>query len=78
VLHLSSQSELRKATMDSVVIPEEVKKEIRSILLSKIGGVRLSDFQKDFSRYIGHPLDLKALKLNRLAELIALIPDVAV
>ena len=64
--------------MGCVAVPEEVKKEIRSILLSKIGGVKLGDFQKDFTRLIGHPLNLKALKLTRLSSLIEAIPDVAV
>ena len=62
----------------SIVVPEDVKKEIRSILLSKIGGVRLGDFQKDFKRLIGHPLNLRALKLTNLSSLIEAIPDVAV
>ena len=64
--------------MDRVVVPEEVKKEIRSILLSKVGGVRQANFQKDFAHFMGHPLNLKALKMNRLSDLIEAIPDVAV
>ena len=61
----------------SVEVPEYLQKEIRAVLLSKIGGVPLSELRKDYKKLIGHDLDYSSLGFRSLKQLLLSIPDVA-
>ena len=59
------------------VVPDMVKKEIRSVLLSKIGGVPLQQFSSDFTKLVGHRLEWKSFGFQSVTQLLEAIPDVA-
>ncbi|KAK2157072.1 hypothetical protein LSH36_199g00004 [Paralvinella palmiformis] len=58
-------------------VPEHLQKEIRAVLLSKIGGVQLSDLQKDYRQLLCHSLDYRSLGFKNLKQFLLSIPDAA-
>lgn len=66
-------------TMTSVKprVPEQLKREIRAVLLSKIGGVPLTQLPKDYSKLTCQRIPWQRFGFNNLEELLAAIPDVA-
>ena len=58
-------------------VPEELKKEIRSVLLSKVGGVEVNRFIRDFRALVCKPILYRSLGFQNLTELFQSIPEVA-
>ena len=57
-------------------IPDVVLSDIRSTLLSRNMGVRLIDFNNDYQRLVGRPLEFRKYNFNSLTHLLESIPDV--
>ena len=57
-------------------VPDHIKKNVRAVLLSKVGGILVSDFCKDYKSLLREQLNLKQLGFNNLNELIKALPDV--
>jgi hypothetical protein len=57
-------------------IPESVKVEIRSVLLSKVGGIRINLFPKEFRDLTHRELNYKQYGFTHLAEFFTSMPDV--
>ena len=57
-------------------IPDRVKKNVRAVLLSKQGGVLVSNFTKDYKALLQEPLHFKDLGFTTIKEFIDAIPDV--
>ena len=60
-----------------MAVPDDMKTKIRSVLLSKIGGCRFFDLNRDYKNLIGEPIHFKKLGFSSLEELVKSIPDVA-
>ena len=58
-------------------ISEELKKNLRAVLLSKVGGVELHRIAADYRTYIGHPLPYRHYGFQDVQSLLQAIPDVA-
>ncbi|XP_030832419.1 uncharacterized protein LOC100892920 isoform X2 [Strongylocentrotus purpuratus] len=56
-------------------IPEEIKKSVRAVLLSKIGGVPLESFSSDFKKLAGYPLRFNKLGFPTLRQFLEAMPD---
>ncbi|KAK3098354.1 hypothetical protein FSP39_018711 [Pinctada imbricata] len=57
-------------------VPDNIKKNVRAVLLSKQGGVLVSDFTKDYKSLLKEQLRFKDLGFSTLKELIDAIPEV--
>ncbi|OWF53967.1 Polyadenylate-binding protein, cytoplasmic and nuclear [Mizuhopecten yessoensis] len=57
-------------------VPGEVKKNVRSVLLSKIGGVLVSEFGKDYKSLLQKPLHFKNWGFQSMTDFIKAMPDV--
>ena len=57
-------------------VPALVKKNVRSVLLSKDGGVLVSQFARDYKGLLNEQLRFKDLGFNNMNEFIKAIPDV--
>ncbi|XP_005091642.2 uncharacterized protein LOC101850625 [Aplysia californica] len=60
-----------------MMIPEEVKKNVRAVLLSRTGGVPLNQFLYDYQKLLCEPLMFKPLGFSSLHKFMEAIPDVA-
>ena len=60
---------------ESSRIPEDIKKRVRAVLLSKIGGVPLQAFPSDYKKLEGKPLHYKELGFKTLRECLEAMPD---
>ena len=58
-------------------VPEEIKRNVRSVLLSKVGGVQMNMFLKDYKSLVLEQLDYRALGFQRLQEFFSSIPEIA-
>lgn len=58
-------------------IPESLKNNIRAILLSRSGGISLSEFVSDYCDYHGEPPRFRDFGFSSLQEFLKLLPDVA-
>ena len=59
------------------MVPEEIKKNLRSVLLSQSGGVPLNALINDYKKLVGKHLDVRGLGFPNLPALLNSIPDVA-
>ena len=58
-------------------VPPEIKKNVRAVLLSMIGGVSLEKFQSDYRTLVaGQPLDPPRLGFCSLLDFLKAMPDV--
>lgn len=57
-------------------IPDHIKKNARAVLLSKVGGILVSDFCKDYKSLLREQLNYKQLKYNNINDFIKAMPDV--
>ncbi|XP_062575711.1 uncharacterized protein LOC134237599 [Saccostrea cucullata] len=62
--------------MPVTTVPDQVKKNIRAVLLSKVGGVLVSDLIKDYKSLLKEPLRFKDLGFSSIKEFVDAIPDV--
>ena len=58
-------------------VPEEIKKLIRSVLLSVVGGIKVSDVPRQYKLITNENLNWTSLGYKNLIELLREIPDVA-
>jgi hypothetical protein len=58
-------------------VPDDLQKEIRSVLLSKVGGVEVSKFIRDYRALVGQRLEYRSLGFKNIEELFQSIPKVA-
>ena len=63
--------------MSSVLITEDVKKNIRSVLCSKAGGVDLPRISADYLQYVREPLLYQQYGFRNVESFLQAIPDVA-
>eukprot|EP00058_Branchiostoma_floridae_P004055 XP_002589543.1 hypothetical protein BRAFLDRAFT_232620 [Branchiostoma floridae] len=62
--------------MEKSLVPDEVKKFIRAVLLSEQGGVPVRRLCMDYRNLIGHVLDWRGLGFTRLEDFVKAMPDV--
>ncbi|XP_071115796.1 uncharacterized protein [Haliotis cracherodii] len=58
-------------------IPEDVKKNVRAVLLSKIGGVLVSDFRKDYRNLTNKKLFIENYGFDNYKDFVEAIPEYA-
>ncbi|XP_046545662.1 uncharacterized protein LOC124255787 isoform X2 [Haliotis rubra] len=64
--------------MSSSGIPDDVKKNVRAVLLSKTGGgVLVSDFKKDYRRLINSKIFIEHYGFNNIKDFVEAIPEYA-
>ena len=59
------------------MLTDEIKKDIRSVLLSRVGGVPIAEFSKDYKKLVGSFLTPRHFGFSDLMSLLESIPDVA-
>ncbi|KAK7492560.1 hypothetical protein BaRGS_00016226 [Batillaria attramentaria] len=59
------------------VVPEGLKNSVRAVLLSKLGGVLMTQFLSDFEELVKEPLNFKRLGFETLEAFLRAIPDTA-
>lgn len=57
-------------------VPEETKKNVRSVLISNPKGVRLPYFERDYRSLLGHGVPWRKHGYTSLASFMAALPDV--
>lgn len=57
-------------------VPDNVKRNVRAVLLSKVGGVLVSDLVKDYKSLLKEPLRFKDLGFSSIKEFVDAMPDV--
>lgn len=57
-------------------VPDNVKRNVRAVLLSKVGGVLVSDLVKDYKSLLKEPLKFKDLGFSSIKEFVDAMPDV--
>ena len=70
--HRPQKSKMASAAKE---IPDAVKRNIRAVLLSKIGGVPLDKFGKDYRELLGQPFPFRDLGYPTLKQCLASIQD---
>jgi len=58
-------------------ISEQLKKNLRSVLLSKAGGIEMSRIVDDYVHYVHEPLLYVRLGFQNVQSLLQAMPDVA-
>jgi hypothetical protein len=58
-------------------VPEEMKRNLRAVLLSKDRGVALEDLCRDYENFVNQPLCIKELGYQNLEAFLRAIPDAA-
>lgn len=66
---------MAESSSEKCKIPEEIKKSVRAVLLSKIGGVPLESFSSDFKKLAGYPLRFNKLGFSTLRQFLEAMPD---
>ena len=61
----------------SRVVPEEQKKLLRSVLLSVVGGIKISEIHKQYKNITDERLDWIKLGFKNAVDMLSTIPDVA-
>jgi len=56
---------------------DEFKKNLRSVLLSKAGGVEINRILADYQTYVGQPLMYRKYGFPDVQSLLRALPDVA-
>ena len=64
------------AEMANPQVPDHIKSDIRSVLLSKVGGVKLGDFTKDYRTLVQEPIRFRTYGFKSLIDMMSAIPDV--
>ena len=59
-----------------MAVPDEIKKNVRAVLMSK-KGVPLNKFPQDYKNLLCEPLRFRDLGFSNLQSLMESIPDVA-
>lgn len=57
-------------------VPDHIKKNVRAVLLSKVGGILVSDFCKDYKSLLREQLNYKQLNFDNINDFIKAMPDV--
>nr|XP_022331627.1 uncharacterized protein LOC111129501 isoform X2 [Crassostrea virginica] len=57
-------------------VPDNVKRNVRAVLLSKVGGVLVSDLVKDYKSLLKEPLKFKDLGFSTIKEFVEAMPEV--
>lgn len=57
-------------------VPDNVKRNVRAVLLSKVGGVLVSDLVKDYKSLLKEPLRFKDLGFSTIKEFVDAMPEV--
>ena len=63
--------------MSSPVITDPLKKNLRSVLLSKVGGVELHRVIADYRKLVGSPLPYRDCGFQNVQSFLQAVPDVA-
>jgi len=58
-------------------ITDELKKLLRSMLLSKAGGVELNRIVADYAKFVGKPLPYKQCGFDNVQSFLQAVPEVA-
>ncbi|GFR96343.1 tudor domain-containing 7 protein [Elysia marginata] len=58
-------------------VPEEIKRNVRAVLLSKVGGVHLNSFIKDYKSLVLEQFDYRGLGFETLQAFLKTIPEIA-
>ena len=58
-------------------VPEEIKRNVRAVLLSKVGGVPMGMFIKDYKSLVLAQLDYRGLGFQTLQAFFKSIPEIA-
>ena len=61
----------------SKVVPESVKKYVRSVLLSKEGGVKLKHFARDYKKLVCQDINWTSYGFKNIHDFFQAIPEVA-
>ena len=59
------------------MVPDDVKKNLRAVLLSASQGVPLTELIRDYKKFVGKHLDVRGLGFTDLSRLLENVPDVA-
>jgi len=59
------------------MVPENIKINIRSVLLTRSGGIPVNELIRDYKNLVYSHLDVRGLGFNNLHHLLESIPDVA-
>ena len=59
----------------SEAMRDDVKRNVRAVLLSKIGGVPLESFNKDYKSLLGDHLPYRKLGYSNLEQALQAMPD---
>jgi len=58
-------------------ITEDLKRDLRSVLLSKAGGVELDRISADYRKFVGTVLPFRQCGFDSIQSFIQAVPDVA-
>lgn len=67
---------LSLSAMPVNTVPDNVKRNVRAVLLSKVGGVLVSDLVKDYKSLLKEPLKFKDLGFGTIKEFVEAMPEV--
>jgi len=59
------------------LITHELKKKLRSVLLTKAGGIELHRVRSDYEKFLHEPLPFRQLGYKDVASFLQALPDVA-
>ncbi|XP_063433919.1 uncharacterized protein LOC134715580 isoform X2 [Mytilus trossulus] len=57
-------------------VPENIKRNVRAVLLSKVGGILVSDFSKDYKSLLKEQLNWRQIGFDNMNDLIKAMPEV--
>ena len=58
-------------------ITEDLKKNVRSVLISNPKGVKIDQLHRDYRSLLGHPVDFRRCGFRNMVEFLEAMPDVA-
>ncbi|CAC5366100.1 unnamed protein product [Mytilus coruscus] len=56
--------------------PENIKRNVRAVLLSKVGGILVSDFSRDYKNLLKEQLNWRQIGFDNMNDLIKAMPEV--